>query len=235
MAWTKVGESTFTVAGGASTETKTLPGTPATDDIVIIALASDGDLSADGPSTADYVVIDAPVSAVPGVWFGYKIMGGTPDTQVVVQQRATNIQAGILQVWRGVDTTTPIDATRTTTAGASGMPNPPSYNPVTNGVLILAVGMLDDDDTAGTVTAPANYTNLVAADTGQASTAAGATAMIASRELVTVSGAEDPAAFGGSGSDAWTSYTVGLRPAAAAATSLIYGVPSPNIMALLVT
>jgi hypothetical protein len=212
MAWTKVGETTFTVASGTGSENKALPGSPVENDIVILALACDSNLIDDGPSTPDYVVIEQASHTLPGNYLGFKILGATPDSSVDILQALSSMQGGIIQVWRGVDTTTPIDATRTVVTGFSGSPNPPAYEPVTDGALVFAVGFLDDDDDAANVTAPSGYTNLLAGDTGQADNFVGATVMIASKELATAA-PENPAAFGTS-SDAWRAVTFALRPGA---------------------
>jgi hypothetical protein len=65
MAITKVGELTFTVAGGVVNENKSLPGAYAEDDIVLIVQANDGDLSASAPATSGYSSLYAPVSDTP--------------------------------------------------------------------------------------------------------------------------------------------------------------------------
>jgi hypothetical protein len=217
--FTKVGESTFIIETNESNPaSRNLPAGTTTNDIVIVALASDNAVNSgaagsdsSGITTTGYVFIRDAAGAVPGAQCGYKIMGATPDTTVVVDSGANRPVAGLIQVWRGVNTTTPIDNTATSATGASGQPNPPSFTTVTAGALRIVVGFLDDDDVAASVTAPTGYTNLVASDTGQASTTAGATVMIASK-VAASTGAEDPAAFGG-GDDEWVALHFALRPA----------------------
>jgi hypothetical protein len=86
-----------------------------------------------------------------------------------------------------------------TAAGFSGMPNPPSLTATGN--LYVATGHLDDDLVTNW-TAPANYT-LAAFETS--GTISGSSTAIAYRiaSLTT----DNPAAFGGSGSDEWRATT----------------------------
>ena len=214
--FTKVGELAFDVAVGTGTEAKTLPGTLAAGDLVLIVMASDSSLtnasSGGGINDVSYTTLEQSAAATPGHILRYKVMGETPDTEVSVFQQSSWKQSGILQIWRGADASTPIDDTPTKASGGTGMPAPPSFTTVTAGALRILVGMLDDEDQAGSTTAPSTYGDLVASDTGQSSTAVGATAMIASK-VAASAGAEAPAAFGGSGDDAYVAYHFALRPA----------------------
>jgi hypothetical protein len=138
--------------------------------------------------------------------WSYKFMGSTPDTT------ATGLSSSsvhIAMAFRGVNTTTPLDATSPTRAtNTSGMPNPPSITTVTANAWVIAMGYLDDD--LVTATAPTNFTLLRTANYG--SSGAGGTVMAARREKTTA-GAEDPGVFGGGGTDAWVGTTAALRPA----------------------
>lgn len=203
--WTKVGETTFTVGTGSGTETKTLPGSILEGDIVLIGRASDGLISTASITTAGYT---NEYLTSPGR-LDYKVMDETPDSDVTITQIA-DVQAGVIQVWRGALAGSPIDGTLQSAAAGSGMPDAPSYTTQFAQSLRLALGFLDDDDAAASVTAPSGYSNLLAADTGQASTTAGATVMIASKYEATT-GADNPAAFGGTGNDFNTAIHLALR------------------------
>jgi hypothetical protein len=223
MAWTKVGETTFNINANDIDQDVTLPGSPQENDIVIFAHCSDSAVTP-GVQTSGYTDIMTDHAALnPGHESGYKIMGATPDTVVTFQQASTaagEYTAGVLQVWRDVDTGTPIDATPTTASNTTGMPDAPSYTTVTDGALVFAIGFLDDDNDAANVTVPSGYSNLLAHDnTAQAPD--NATSMIASKELASA-GAEDPAAFGGLGTDNWYAVTFALRPAAAVAGQSLF-------------
>lgn len=221
MAFSKVGETTFLTLSGSTSQAETLPGPPATGDIVIVALASDTAFGGVAPgriaSGQGYNDIVNTADGVndPAHQIAYKVMGGTPDTTVSIRHLGGALQTGIIQVWRGVDTGTPIDNSfNAATPGASGDPDAPSHTTVTAGALRIVVGFLDDDDSASGASAPAGYTtDFLATDTGQASTSLGCTVLIASKVAV-AAGAEDPAAFVTPGSDAWAAYHFALRPAA---------------------
>ncbi len=221
MPWTKVGESTFTLAAGTTgdTESKSLPGPPAAGDIVLVVTACDSSANpADNEgkiTTSGYTNVESTEDLTndPAMQVAIKVMGETPDTEVVIKQDLDNKKiAGLIQVWRGGHRVIPQDVTRAVTTGTTGMPNAPSVTPITPGALVVAVGALDDDDAASSVTAPSGYTNLLANDTGLGSTVAGATVMVASKVL-SAPAAEDPAVFGGTGDDTWRAVTLVLRPA----------------------
>lgn len=154
---------------------------------------------------------DANVSA------NWKIMGSTPDTSVTVSgfNNAANGGGTVVQVWRGVDQTTPMDATVTTTSASNqsaSSPDSPSITPVTSGAYVISAGLGTDDTTPLTKTAPSGYSNAVAV-TGTGSTMS-VTVGIASKAWS--SGAENPAAWTGgetSTSDSWAAFTIALRPA----------------------
>lgn len=147
----------------------------------------------------------------------YKVMGASPDTSVTVSgfNNAANGGATVVQVWRGIDPTTPMDATVTTaTGGNASSPNSPSITPVTSGAVVLSTGLGTDDTTPLTKTAPTGYSNAVTT-TGTGSTMS-VTVGIASKAWS--SGAEDPAAWTGgetSTSDSWGAFSIALRPASA--------------------
>ena len=217
MAFTKVGETTFIIEKNSSSKDITLPGPPIADDIVIYAQCADSVVSL-GVQTSGYTDIHTDHnSLLPGYESGYKKMGATPDTVINFDQGAHEDTAGVLQVWRGQDTTTPEDATPTTASGGSGNPDCPSITTNTANALVFAIGFLDDDKVAASVTAPSGYSNLLA---HQPTSADNATIMIASKEVASA-GAEDPAAFGGPGNDAWVAVTFALRQAAGGAPKTV--------------
>jgi hypothetical protein len=106
------------------------------------------------------------------------------------------------------DVTTPGVST-----GAAGMPNSPAITTVTNGDVIVSLGFLDDEIVASSVTPPAGYTLIGAAQYGTIEN--GATVMAAFNQQATA-GATNPGAFGsgGIGTDAWVGTTFALRPIA---------------------
>lgn len=219
MSWIKVGETTFNIQDDGSNHDVNLPGTPQEGDIVIYAHSSDGVVSP-GVQTSGYTdLLTDHGDSTPGHESGYKMLGATPDTAVTFNQGSGNeYTAGVLQVWRGADPTTPIDNTPTSATGSSGMPNPPSYDTITDGALVIAIGFLDDDNIASGSSAPSGYSNHLAND--NSGNADNASTLIASMEKA-LAGTENPAAFGGSGSDDWAAVTFALRPAPAGASGVL--------------
>lgn len=151
-----------------------------------------------------------------GVW--YKFMGSTPDTTVQPGAAGGFVVASAcaVQVWRGVDQTTPMDVTPTTATGIdSGLPNSPSVTPVTLGAAIISCA-LGTTETGGysSPTAPANMLSgrFTARSTG---TFMGCASFIAAK-TGWVSGAFDPDPWTGgtsSASESWAASTIVLRPA----------------------
>ena len=150
----------------------------------------------------------------------YKIMGSTPDTTAVatVIQNSTRSSSIVAMVFTGVDSSTPIDVTTTTSTGNnSANMDCASITPSTVGAWVLAIGAATVADTvaAGTpvTTYPSGYTALW-------STSCKTTpydAMAAASYMVWSSGTEDPGTYIASGSNSsqsWLGYTVALRPAA---------------------
>lgn len=218
MPFTKVAETTFTVAAGAGSENKTLPGTPQAGDLVIVALACDNNIGDDGVNTSGYSTIEPTTGTTPGRQLAYKVMSGTPDTLVNILQDSTAIIAGLIQIWRGqhgtvLDSVTPILA-----SGSSANPRSSKIVPNTLGALVFSVAFLDDDDSAVGVVAPSGYSNLLAADTGQASTTVGATVAIASKEHL-VGGPEEPGPYTFPTSDVWNAISFVVKPLVALSSS----------------
>lgn len=144
----------------------------------------------------------------------YKVMGASPDTTVTLKGRTSNGGIlGLVAVFRGVDTTTPLDAA-VTTAGAAdaGDPDAPSITTVTDGAWVIACGGCSDPDAV--TNPPTDYTNLV--DVQQTVR----NCMLATREIASA-GPEDPGAFAditADADDSWCAATVALRPAGAGAS-----------------
>jgi hypothetical protein len=213
-------DTTQVINAGAGAVDVTLPGSPVTGDLIVVFLVSAEAFPTAGINTASYSSIHNTTSASPGYQSRYKVMGGTPDTVVNVNARTTDKMVVLVRNYRGIDTSTIPDNGATTSANStSGMPDAPSYTTVTNGALVIAFGGLDDDDVSSSVTAPSGYGNLLKADTGQGLTTAGSTAMIADK-IVTTAGADDPAVFGGTGTDAWRAATWAIRPSTVTAYTL---------------
>lgn len=131
-----------------------------------------------------------------------KIMGSSPDTSVTVN---TISGRALVVVYRGVDTTTPQDATATTATGSDGWtPDSPSITPSTAGAKVLSIGAGGSDSS---VTAPSGYTNDAY------------TSGIAVASKAWTSGAENPGS--------WSGWTVATNTGSGAVTMALRPAPSP--------
>lgn len=146
----------------------------------------------------------------------YKIMTSTPDTAVTIPASGNNAD-GIsytIQVFRGVDPTTPMDVTATyaTGSGTNSNPNPAAITPTTAGAWIVCCG--GGAAAAGAVYTAGYLTNFLTyngPDTNDGAVGSG-------YYTAWASGAYDPAAFGGGSANAansWGATTIALRPKAA--------------------
>lgn len=230
MAWTVVGTAGFSTASGASTETKTLPGTPADGDIVVIPVSHNagGAFAGGGPNSGEgYTELYNSGTADPNTRVYYKVLTSA-ETEVVIDQVDGRAQAGCIGVYRsttGIDSETVIDATRTLNDGPNGDPNPESYTTVTDGALRIITGHVDDDAAATDVAAPSGFSDVVAGDTGGGGN--DATTMMASREEATA-GALDPDAFDvPNGDDNWRATHFAIRPASGGGAASV-AVPNAN-------
>lgn len=143
----------------------------------------------------------------------YKLMGGTPDTSFTLPSTGNvqDAQRYTVQVFRNVNSTTPLDVTPVSATGSgTGRPDPGSITPLTSGayVLICAGG---GAGTGANYTAPANYTtNFLTGFTADTNDA-----MVGSGYRAWTSGAENPAVYTGgttNATDSWCAYTIALRP-----------------------
>lgn len=150
----------------------------------------------------------------------YMVMGATPDTSLTINRASSTTYgfATTVQVWRGVDTTTPLDVTSTTATGINtSLANPPSITPTTAGAIIIAGGAACQTSAGAAFTIPSGMANGVSVN-GNGSTA-DIGVFIAS--YAWTSGAYDPAAVTGgttSTSSSWAATTIALRPGALSST-----------------
>ena len=195
---------TFVGSSQSTTTTITLPTGLLQNDIVVIASMSD-DTAQNLPNTSWIDIQNGTSNTVRYRW-SYKRMGATPDTT------ATNLSSSSVAIafaFRGVATSGEFDVvTPATATNTTGLPNPPSITPVTNGAMVVVVGFLDDDII--TATAPTDFTLARSANYGSAGN--GGTVMAAYR-LKSTAGTENAGVFGGGGDDAWVAGTLAFKPA----------------------
>ncbi len=213
----------ITVVGSAGVDglSVSLPAGTTTDDVVIGSIANntlDGTSVTNSWSTSGYdanVQFDLNNTEFDNVNLkvAYKVQGGTPDSTMVINTPSPAYDRTILAyVFRGVDTTTPLDVTTQTALGGlnDNSPDPPSITPNTDGAAIYIVGATTDDITTA---APTNYSNY-----DEALHSEGGTDdighYVASRILATAA-LENPGIFdaGGGSSSTWIAATMALKPA----------------------
>lgn len=193
----------------------------AQDDVVYVAVASsstaDQNVTAAGVGTWTELV-DLYANDTTDVNMGVyrQIMGATPDSSVTLDgtSGAAN-HAAIAVALRGVDTTTPEDATTTSAQTIdTGTPDNPAITTVTNDAWVLAFAASSEADIA--TAAPAGYQDLRAE-------ALTNIALVFSRKKVDTAGAENPGSYAsivGTGADSYCVATVAVRPAAGGPTNI---------------
>ena len=207
---------TFVGSGDAATinggdPTITLP-SMLQDDLVVVVAGDSQQLATVGFTTAGYTTFISGLQhsgSGPILWAGYKFMGASPDASVQVSNNSgsTHSCSAVALVFRGVDLTTPLDATTTTTDGTSTNPDSPSITTVNGGVVMSA---FTSEVLDASVTMPSGYSDQIdeSADdnndivTGAAWKAVGAAT------------AEDPASWTNVSSGAWIAISIALREAA---------------------
>jgi hypothetical protein len=185
-------------------------------DLVIVAIGDDGssnqDLTISTPSgyaeLADLYANDSGPDPELGVF--WKLMGGTPDTSVTIPSYTG--PSAIAYVLRGVNQSTPIDATTVPATGIDGTAiDPGAITTVTPNALVVAIMCATSDTDGVTVTPPTGYTNLSNIPSGTPNQN-----LAVASKTVPSPGVENPDAFTGlvvSGSRAWCAATVAIRPA----------------------
>jgi hypothetical protein len=182
----------------------------AQNDIVCVFGVRDDVAAALGVTTSGYTEPVDTTHAGSGdsirVSFSYKRMGASPDSSVTVLGSGDAAQRAsyLVNVFRGVDTATALDATTITATGDLTSPNAGSITTVTDGAFVVAAagGFADPS-----VTAPSGYTsgNGITLDRSIRS----------AYKAIATAGAENPASWTGwTSAGAWIALTVALRPAA---------------------
>ena len=134
--------SLTSLAGGSDTE-------PSTGDIVVVyyGVATNGsneDLSFVTAGYTETVDLFQNDTYAANLLVGYKVMGSTPDTSVTCRTPTSTTSWGpvmAVMVWRGVDSSNPLDVTQTTSQlGNTVLLDPPAITPITEGALIISGG-----------------------------------------------------------------------------------------------
>lgn len=197
-----VGAETSDTGDGTTIDLTGIPMQPG--DIVLVISGDDSG----APGTATGYTSLASISSTGDVNVMYKIMPDPVDSSVTGLTNGGSDFGHLAIVFRGVDQTTPIDATTTTATNTAGDPDPAAITTVTNGAMVVALAFLDDDLVTES-TAPSGY--IRAAENIFGSGGAGGTLM-AFYKTVATAGSENPGTIVTSGDDWWWAATVALRP-----------------------
>lgn len=140
----------------------------------------------------------------------YKFMGPTPDTSVSITNSSSNDASAIALVFRGVNTTTPVDVTSVVVNGST---DPGAITPVTAGAIVIAAASVSDGFSSSMLTSgPTGYSNLVG--TTAHAFLGEFWARMATATKTWTSGSENPSVFTPAGGGTSNSaLTIALRPA----------------------
>ena len=176
-------------------------------DLVVLSGASDSqDVGTPTGFTVGEVNNGSGTSTHSG-WFYYFSTGTSVSVSGLSGTTGGFSVAYIWQVFRGVNSSNPVNVENSTHSGGGGNPNPPAVTTTANGCMILILGMLDDDTVASSVGAPSPYTLIEAVDATQYAT------NMSAYWLQETAGSEDPGTFTSSGDDNRSAYTIALEPA----------------------
>lgn len=227
--------STLSVAGGFTGITLNalvdgIDTHPSQGDLIVVGLAvgsrEDVGLSASSiRNQAGTVNYTAPASAIyanasfdASLLVGYAFAGVTPDASVTIQPGAFADVAYtiMIEVWRGVDPTTPMDVSVVTASGTNtGLPDPGAITPADtrSKILCFAVGASTDASVPAALTA----TGFSSYDTvqQQGGTNRASTSTLWGHLDWSSPGVDLPMFGGGSNttSDSWAAMMLALRPA----------------------
>lgn len=206
------------------------------NDLVIVAYERTGTTDKTATTISGYTTVAAlysnnttPTTGVDSnLIVAYKFMPATPDANLVIPTSGAtaDAEAVVVQVWRGIDTSNPLDVTATTvTQTATGIPNPPAITPVTTGAVIVVAAGTGHNGATDTFGAAylSNFLTVGGDSTNDATVGMG--------WLTWPGGSYDPAAWTFTQVDstayASNSVTLALRPASAnVKNSGIWNVPA---------
>jgi hypothetical protein len=210
---TFVGSNTWPVNPDGNDVNFSLPASVQGDLVLIISGCSSN--AAGPPSTAGYTsVSDTTPIGGERLCIYRKFMGATPDTTVNITGTGNSNHLGALAlVFRGVNTTTPIDVVVTTANSPGGsVPNPAAITPTSNDCCIVIAATAKINDTSvGSVTNYLPSPSVQTSDTGSSSFAisvAGSYRILSAGASVS----EDPLAWSTWSNSAWATATIALRP-----------------------
>lgn len=228
-----VGSTTGTAVdgGNATVDLTAITGLAQGDLVVVLAIGTDTDIvgNALGISTSGYAIpIDTDELFDPTVGtdrniaalVGYKFMGSSPDPSVVVTNASTSDQdivSVVVMAFRGVDLSTPMDATPTINVhnGSTVAADCPPITTVSDGAAVIAMGGYGGGVSGfNPSAAPSGYGDTIEQFLFDPETTANRVDAFMAWKVLASAGVENPGAWGDEreGSIAF-GITVALRPA----------------------
>lgn len=177
-------------------------------DLVIICGASDSeDMTVPSGWTTGYINNASGTSAHGGFIYTFATSSSLTVSGLAGTGSGGFSYGYIWQVFRGVNQSTPINAQAGVGSGGGGMPDPPSITTDADGCMIVAMGMLDDDEVASTVNPPTDFTLIYAQNSDRYATC------MSAYLLQETAGSINPDAFTSTGgNDNRIAITVALNP-----------------------
>lgn len=175
-------------------------------DFILVAGASDS--TSIGNPTGFTLGSNGGGDTTPASYWGYAFSSGTSFTVSGLDGTGTSTSgcAYIYMVFRNVNSTNPIDV-----SSLAGSLDPPSITTNFDGCMIVALAMVDDDNQAPNVTAPAGYTLAAAEDVGTTGNDVSGATVMGAYLTQTSAGVANPGAFTIGSTDSYDSYTIALR------------------------
>jgi hypothetical protein len=207
MAITRIGEAEASAIDDGELSV-TLPSMEQNDIVVVMYFEGTSNITM---TTTGYTITSLSGNAK----IAWKRMGASPDATIEIStgnSSGNNASAAVAIIFRGVDTTTAMDATVTTSFGFAGSAaDSPSITTVTDGAAVISAFGRSIFDTA--ITAPSGYGDQVDASADDTADAAAAMAWV----IKASHGAENPGAWTADTSNVYQAATMALRPLVVAA------------------
>lgn len=217
------GRSSSSRGTDATTHDVTLPVTPNSGDLIVIAFATDGSGASNWSTTSTNGGAGGPYTYTAGFadenhsggcngGIRYRVSDGTETSpQQFTTSSSEHFAARAYVIQTGTyDSTTPITITRGTEAATAGVITPSCAPGVGALDFLWVTGYAADDDDESTV-APTNYLNFVCIESAQSTTSC--SLGIADRELNAAS--EDPGDYTMAAAEEHIPWTLAIHPAAA--------------------
>jgi hypothetical protein len=194
-------------AGNGNNVAITLPSGMVQNDVVVV-IGGHGNTTGDaGVTTGGYTeVIDRDRGSCQ-LSVSWARMGASPDASVTCSGSGNGNDATgyVVMVFRGVDTTTAIDATSTSDEGTGNLPNSPLITTVSDGAAVISCFIQASNETS--ITEPFGYAN----ETQVSRTETNPVTVAAAWRTVPSLGGENPGSWSGLPSADWVAATIALR------------------------